>query len=188
MTPRSAFVVLAGLLVSLPAYADDLAAVMAGLHAVSHAAAHFTEYRTTQLLTQPLESSGTLRWDAPDHLEKTTLQPQAEQLVVDNNNVTIRHAGDTRTLALPDYPPLAALVESLRATLAGDLPTLQRLYDLTFSGSVAQWHIQLLPKDAQTGDLVTRITVSGAGPALRKIETLEATGDQSLMDITPAAP
>ena len=181
-----AFLLLASL--AAPARADDLAVVMAQLAQVPHASAHFTEYRTSQLLTQPLESSGTLSWIAPAHLEKATLQPQLEHMTVDGDNLTIRHQGETRVLALTDYPPLAALVESLRATLAGDLPTLQRLYVVTFSGSAAQWQLQLEPRDPKIGDLVTRITLSGNGHSVSKIETLESNGDQSLMQITPDAP
>jgi len=58
---------------------DDL---MTALAARGNANATFTERRYVPVLDAPVQSSGTLRFIAPDRLEKHTLQPRAESLVL----------------------------------------------------------------------------------------------------------
>ena len=72
-----------------------------------------------------LETRGTLHFDAPDHLEKTT-DPAAdgsvERLTINGNQLTIdRGKGQAPVvLMLNEHPEIGVLVESIRATLSGD--------------------------------------------------------------------
>ncbi len=45
---------------------------MATLRSVPHVEARYTERRTLHALRAPIETRGTLRFDAPDRLEKMT--------------------------------------------------------------------------------------------------------------------
>ena len=85
----------------------------------------FTEHKYLSVLNRPLESSGTLMFQAPGHLEKHTLVPKAEDLVLDQGVLTIdsKARNIKRTLVLQEYPAVWAFVESIRSTLAGDLAT-----------------------------------------------------------------
>ena len=71
----------------------------------------------------------------------------------------------------------------LRATLAGDLPQLERHYKLDFSGARGGWTLRLAPRDAQVKGYVETITLAGAEARLRRIEIVEASGDRSVMRI-----
>ena len=134
--------------------------------------ARFTERKFSALLKAPVESSGTLVFRAPDYLEKRTVEPLRETVTIDGNVVTYESAAargaQKRTFALSDAPLLAALIESLRATLAGDLPALRRHYDVSWSAPVPQvqdggWQLTLVPRERALLDAVAKVVLRGAG-------------------------
>ena len=61
----------------------DLDEVMRLLAMRRHGRVEFVEQHFLAILKRPVESSGELRYDAPDHLEKRTLLPRPENLVLD---------------------------------------------------------------------------------------------------------
>jgi outer membrane lipoprotein-sorting protein len=166
-----------------------LATLMASLQQVKSASAHFTEHKYVGMLTQPLEASGTLTYVAPNRLEKITAAPAPERILLQDDELSgTRSNGDRYSVSLSDHPDIAALVEGVRATLAGDLPTLQRYYTVASVGTRAAWQLVLTPKDKAVRAKVDLIRILGAGAALQEIDVLEADGDHSEMFVAPAAP
>ena len=102
---------------------------------------------------------------------------------------TVRGSVQKRTFALADAPPLAALVESLRSTLAGDLPALRRHYDVAFTTPQDQiargWQITLIPRERMLREAVSKIVLRGTGSELSNVEIVETGGDLTLLAITP---
>ena len=99
-----------------------LDSLMRELASVQHSKARFVERKYLKMLDRPLELSGTLEYRAPDHLERRTLTPKPESFVVDGDRLRLENArGRKRTFALQDNPVLWAFVESIRASLKGDL-------------------------------------------------------------------
>jgi outer membrane lipoprotein-sorting protein len=164
---------------------EALAAVMNNLGRVTHSQAHFTEDKYLASLTEPLESSGTISYTAPDHIEKITTTPTPGSLVVTGNQLDIVQDGETHNLSLSDHPEIQAFVESIRATLSGNLPALEQYYSVDFTGTPARWRITLQPTDTNVQQLVTSISIDGQNERLTKIETIAANGDRSDMIITP---
>jgi len=83
---RSRFCALAGLvLLCQTGHAAPLsiAQLMASLAKQPQGTATFTEKKTISILDQPVESSGELLFIAPAHLEKRTLKPRPETMVLD---------------------------------------------------------------------------------------------------------
>ena len=158
-----------------------------GQHAgVRTASARFVERKFVQLLARPLQSSGTLIFNAPDRLQKQTLAPTASRLTVDGDRLTVvQPDGKTRDVSLSEVPEIGALVESIRATLAGDGATLTRYYTPTLSGTAGNWSLTLEPRDSRLRNLVTIIRMQGEGTIIRSIETVERDGDRTEMTITP---
>ncbi len=76
--------------------------------------------------------SGMLRYKAPGTLEKHVLSPFDELIIIDNNQITIeRQEGDSVQRIIHVIPAaVRALVDSIRATLAGDHIRLQQHYDV----------------------------------------------------------
>jgi Outer membrane lipoprotein carrier protein LolA-like len=170
---------------SKAAGAWDLKQLMSELAQVKTAKARFVERKYLSLLKEPLEFSGTLVYTAPSRLDKITLLPKPESLVVEQDKLTIeREAGrQRRTLVLQDYPEIWAFVESIRATLAGDLETLGRFYQTSLEGDAERWQLTLQPNEQKMRALVSLIKISGGKNWVDSIEIQEADGDHSLMTV-----
>lgn len=153
----------------------------------SHQHGHvtFTEVHQLAMLDHPLESSGELLYDAPDRLEKRTLEPKPEDLLLEHGVVTMQRGSHRRVLSLHDYPQIAPLVESVRATLAGDRAALERYFTVRFSGTVADWTLELQPYDASVARTVQTVRIHGERDAIRTVEIRQKDGDASLLTIGP---
>ncbi|HSC96230.1 MAG TPA: outer membrane lipoprotein carrier protein LolA [Burkholderiales bacterium] len=164
--------------------------LMQALAAVKSSKARFVERKHMAILNAPLESSGTLIYIAPARLEKHTLAPRPESLVLDGEDITIASAepSQRRMLNLQDYPLIRAFVESIRSTLAGDLPTLTRFYEVELVGSERKWRLTLKPSEPEMQEVVREIRISGESGSISAIETVETNGDRSVMTITGTDP
>jgi hypothetical protein len=150
-----------------------------------HGEADFSEKKYLSMLKQPLESSGLLIYDAPDHLEQRTTLPRPQSVVLDHGIVTMHIGHRERVLRLADYPQLAPLIDSIRATLAGDRAALERVFQLDFSGTLERWQLRLEPRDAQLAATLKRIDLQGERDAVHQVDVLQSDGDHSVMSITP---
>jgi hypothetical protein len=162
---------------------DDLDAVLGLLAARRHGEVSFVEQRFLSLTKRPLESSGELIYDAPQRLEKRTLEPHAETLVLDNDVLTVQRGHRSRVLDLKSYPEALPFVESIRATLAGDRAALERVFHAEFSGSLERWTLRLVPLDAAAAGSVAQVQIDGMRDSLIKVEVTQADGDRSLMTL-----
>jgi hypothetical protein len=75
------------------------------------------------------------------------------------------------------------LVQAIRATLAGDLPTLNRFYEVQCTGNVTNWQLRLKPRDASLAGLVAWIRIEGSEDRISSIETESGNGDHSEMSV-----
>jgi len=183
---RRALVLL--LLTGLCGASSDLDAVMGLLAMRQHGRVEFIEQQFLAVLDHPVESSGELRYDAPDHLEKRTLLPRRETLVLAGGVLTVERGGHARhVLDMHRYPQIQPFVESIRATLAGDRSALERVFHVEFSGSVERWSLVLVPLDQQLARTVKQVQIDGSRDQLLKVEIRQADGDRSLMTLRAAA-
>ncbi|WP_431018465.1 outer membrane lipoprotein carrier protein LolA [Burkholderia cepacia] len=148
--------------------------------------ATFTETKYLSIATQPVESSGELVFVAPDHLEKHTLSPKPEHLVVDGDMLTVERNNRKYTLALARYPELGAFIESIRATLAGNRFALEQVYKVALAGRGDDWTLTLTPLDSRMLKVVSTITLDGTRDLLRSVAIRQADGDRSVMRLQPA--
>jgi outer membrane lipoprotein-sorting protein len=179
-------------LVNVPAAAQPspspIDTLMNRLAAVPASRAKFTEEKTIAALTEPVRSEGWLVYRRPDHLEKTTITPNRESLMVDGDRLSIiADDQQPRIIELDSEPSLRALVDAVRGTLSGDLAALRRSYDVVMQGTLAAWHLILTPRDQSLKQLLRQVTVDGTGAELRAVRIVQANGDQSLMTIRPAS-
>lgn len=170
-----------------PAAAADLdpQALMRLLGSVEHASARFVETRHSDLLTAPLVSRGTLLYERPDRLEKHVSFPYDERIVLERGQMIIdnRTRGRKTTITIANAPGIAGLVESIRATRAGDLGALERFYKVEVGGNRGEWWLRLRPHDRELAKYVNAVTVKGAGPRIERIEVDETSGDRTAMEI-----
>jgi outer membrane lipoprotein carrier protein LolA len=166
----------------------DVGALMDLLRAHPPGRARFNETRYVSILDRPLESSGELVFTPPDRLEKRVTSPGSERLVVDRERLVIERAGRRQVMSLADYPQVAALIESIRGTLAGDREALERRYALALQGDARAWRLELRPRDAAIAQLVKRVEIQGSGAQVQRVAIEQADGDHSFMQITPEKP
>jgi hypothetical protein len=169
-----------------PADSHDLDQVMGMLAMRRHGSVEFIEQHFISVLSRPIESSGELRYDAPDRLEKRTLKPHAETLLLNGEQLTIERAHAKRVMDLHAYPQVLPFVESLRATLAGDRAALERLFRLDFTGSVSRWTLTLVPLESKIKQSVSQVRIDGAQDQLLKVEIRQSDGDRSVMTLRPS--
>jgi hypothetical protein len=159
---------------------------MAALRSVRHVEARYIERRTLQALRSPIETRGTLRFDAPARIEKASdpaANGSAERLTIDGDRLTIDSGAGASpiVLALREHPEIGVLVESIRATLSGDGEALRRSFEITVSGSIDEWQLMLRPRARQ--DLVQWMRISGFAERVTAIDTQDGDGDRSEMSI-----
>ncbi|EON20578.1 putative fatty acyl CoA synthetase [Cupriavidus sp. GA3-3] len=146
----------------------------------------FTETKYLAIVDKPVQSSGELLFTAPDHLEKRTLSPKAENMVLDGDMLTVERDGKRYTMPLQNYPELAAFIESIRGTLAGNRQTLERYYKLGLEGRASRWTLTLTPADSRMAAVVSQVRIDGSLDVLDRVEIRQADGDRSVMKIRPA--
>jgi hypothetical protein len=166
-----------------PGGGASLDQVLQLLAAHRHGHVAFTEVHRFAMLDGPLESSGELLYDAPDRLEKRTLEPKPEDLLLEHDALTVQRGSRRRVLPLRDYPQAVPFVESIRATLAGDRAALERYFTLQFSGALDDWTLELVPRDAALARAVQQVRIRGERDALRSVEIRQSDGDSSLLHI-----
>ena len=181
---------LALLLLLAPAAASaatmTAAELMQMLASVESANARFVETRHSALLKAPLVLQGTLAYRRPDRVVKHVTSPYDERITVEGGRLTLENRSQNRkkTFSVSGAPGLAALIESIRATRAGDLDALQRHFTLEVEGSRERWTLTLKPLDAQVARYVTLLSLSGSETRIGRIAVEEAGGDRSVMEIT----
>ncbi len=194
-------IVVAGLLVLAtggdPARADradatpawGLADLMAAMGKVRASSARFVERKYLSVTTAPLRSSGVLRYAAPGRVEKETLLPQPRRMIIVGDTLTMERPGaPSRVVSIRDIPEIAGLIEGVRATLAGDIATLNQFYAVSFTGDVMAWQLELTPRDSRLSAIVAHIRMRGQSNALAWVETQETDGDRTELVIDADPP
>ncbi|MFZ1539518.1 MAG: LolA-related protein [Chromatiaceae bacterium] len=172
-----------GFSLRLPATPFTVDELMGALAGNTHELAIFNEVKYLSILDEPVASSGELLFTPPDRLEKRTLKPRVETLVLKRDVIIVEGPIQSQELSLKDYPEIAGVSESIRATLAGDRKALERIYRLDLEGSRDRWTLVLTPLDSRLDRLIDRIRMGGSRGELLTMEIWQTDGDQSVMHI-----
>lgn len=165
-----------------------VAELMGALADHKYGTASFTEQKYISILDVPVESSGELSFAPPARLEKRTLKPKVETLVLDGDTLSIERKAQKQVLQLKDYPEVAGMIVGIRAMLSGDRTALERLYHINLEGNRDRWTLVLAPLDARVARLISRIRMEGTGEEVRRVEILMVDGDRSVMSVRKSAP
>ena len=169
-------IALLALTAALPSRAAvDAEQILRDVAAAASSEVRFTEVRTSRLLKTPLASSGVLRYGPAGRLQKDTLQPFRETVVIDGLQVTIERDGAQTVVPLVAGSTPAILVQALRAVLGGQVQELQAHYRIAAEGSPDNWSLDLQPK---AEDSPVRLRLTGSGGDVRDIEVRGSGGDR----------
>ena len=143
--------------------------------------ANFQETHFSSLLTEPLATSGTLRFTPPSKLEKHITAPFEERYWIEGNEVHYESSEISTSFSLSEYPGLQGFLLGLRSALTGDYQILQRFFSLTLDGTKDQWTLRLIPLDESTLEILSSLTIMGQNGLLTSMEMHEANGDHSIL-------
>ena len=113
----------------------ELDAVMGLLAMRRDGRVEFVEQQFLAVLDHPIESSGELRYDAPDRLEKRTLLPRPETLLLAGGELTVVRGAQRHVLDLHRYPQIQPFVESIRATPPANSHAMRPTHQADFPAS-----------------------------------------------------
>lgn len=165
------------------------ATLMELLGGVQAADLTFTEQRTSTFLFDEIKLTGKMTYRAPDQIEKFVETPFVENIRINGDQISIekvsnRGKSTTRTYSLAASEALRTTVESIRATLSGNLDSLKHNYDVEMTGDISDWSVELTPKSTEVRGLIERIAVSGSDSKIRVIEIHDSDGDQSRLTLS----
>jgi hypothetical protein len=143
---------------------------MAGASGVE---ARFREEKQLALLSEPIESRGTLYFVPPNRLSRETREPSASRLVIDGDRVSFRDAAGGQTVDLSASPIAREYVANFVVLFGGDLDALRKRYEPHFRADANGWTLELVPRAARLREFITRVTLSGRGRALERMEMIE---------------
>jgi outer membrane lipoprotein-sorting protein len=169
------------------AFAFDAAELMDMMAKVERSTVAFEETKNVAALTTPLVRRGTLRYVRPDTMQMHVEEPYFERISVTGERLTIETRKGKRQVDLSTQPAVAAWIESLRATLSGDLGALNRYYRVRLSGERAGWQLELRPLERTLADVVQRVEISGAQAQVGRIVIEESQGDRTVLVLSPPA-
>jgi outer membrane lipoprotein-sorting protein len=180
-------VLLAAVLLALPAAisAEDpaqpptLEALMKGMAGAPGVVARFREQKQLALLSEPLESRGTLYFVPPNRLSRETSEPSQTRLVIDGDRFFFRDAAGSQAMDLSASPIAREYVSNFIVLFNGDLDALRRRYEPDFRADASGWTLVLRPRDGRLREFIERVTLVGRGRALERMELVEAGGDRT---------
>jgi hypothetical protein len=145
----------------------------------------FVEKKYIGMLDKPLESSGELSFDAPNRIEKRTLKPRPEAMLLDGDKLTVTlYEKRPINLRLQDHPEVAAAVESIRGTLNGDQVVLEKNYGIDLAGVQSMWQLTLTPLQKTVAKVVRQVRIVGADANIKTITFDQVDGDRSEMTLS----
>ena len=129
--------------------------LMKGLSEVRHAKLEFTETKQSIFVITDITTRGNMEYRAPDYIEKNTISPFKERVVISGDSMEIKKEIDTGKMdeleqtqrySVQSHPLLKATIESIRALLAGNFVMLTENYTMIFEGDRVAWNFSLFPK------------------------------------------
>ena len=167
--------------------------LMRELSQVSYARLNFVETRQSMFLATDMVIEGNIQYRAPDHIEKVTVSPMPEKIVVDGDTMLVEKLGDgrnhdavmeTKHYSIESHPMLKATVGSIRYILAGNSEMLGEYYEMSISGQCENWTLELTPRTVEISDYAQKIILSGNESSILRYVTIQADGDESVMTLT----
>lgn len=168
----------------------NIQSLMKVLSQVKTDSPHFVQRQYLHDLTKPLVSSGVLIYKAPDYLEQKTELPSPQRSIIRGDRLTLYSSAwhGPRKLSLKNTPGIWAVVESLRATLSGQLQILQQYFSVQMNGSSRQWRLELKPRVQTLQKQVDSIQVAGTDARIDRIEIHYIHGNYSIMRLRRNTP
>ena len=171
----------------------DVSRLMHQFSRVVHAKLVFKETRRSAFVMTDLVTEGHIEYRQPDYIEKNTVSPIVEKVVIDGDSMSIEKKGQVgkrddmvhiQKYRVKSHPVLTITVESLRAILVGDIDRLNEGFEIKLDGSRTDWKLDLTPKTPDILNYFKQVLLYGSDARIHKVVSIQADGDQSTVDLT----
>jgi hypothetical protein len=142
--------------------------------------ASFREVKEVSLLSEPIETRGTLAFAPPDRFVRRTSAPGATALYVDGDRLVFRDEAGGETVDLGADPVARRFVENVVVLWSGDLAALRERYEVRFEVQGDAWSLHLFPRRAPLRDFVREIAMAGHGARMDTMVLHETDGDRTV--------
>jgi outer membrane lipoprotein-sorting protein len=153
---------------------------MEGMAGTPGVVARFRERKELSLLSEPIETRGTLFFAPPDRLLRTTDEPSRSRLVIAGDRFAFHDQAGGETVDLSSSPLAREFVENFIVLFNGDLAALRARYTPELRSEGDAWRLLLRPRHRPLADVVERVVLEGSGRTLHRMEMLERDGDRTV--------
>ncbi|MDT8449379.1 MAG: LolA-related protein [Wenzhouxiangellaceae bacterium] len=148
----------------------------------------FEEVRGSELLTEPVVVSGTLRRAEDGRLIREIQRPRRETHTLYEDRVEItRPNGYSRSVNLKKAPELQALRYALSAILTGRIEQLREQFELIWSQQDSAWQIRMSPLDKDIAKALEALVLRGCSDRIEAIELQLSDSEMIRMNIRAPA-
>jgi len=163
--------------------------LMMKLAEVKQATLSFVEYRSSIFLVGKVKLTGHMTYRAPDFILKSVETPFVENIEIEGDRISIEKVTNRGESTFQQYSitrsdVLSATIEGIRATISGDYSKLGENYEILVTGDMNEWIVTLIPRRQELLDHIEKIAVSGSQGEIRMIETFNADGDETSLNLS----
>jgi hypothetical protein len=155
--------------------------VCADLRAVTRAQAEFTEEKTLQILSHPLQSKGTLLFSPQDGVYRVQREPLHQEMLITRSQLVQKDAqGVVHRMSVRGQPAAQAFVDVFLSFFAGDQRAWEKNFEAAFAGIEENWKIVFTPRrKSPVAKALRRIVLEGRQGTLHRMTITEANGDET---------
>lgn len=167
---------------------SSLEALLAGFSELEGLEAQYEEERHISLLSEPVESSGTLFFLPPSALLKRVVTPEASDILIRPGRIRVSRGEQVETIDLEQRPEAAPLVEGVLWIFSGDREAVEGAFTTEFERGAERWTLRLVPRAAPLNQLIAEMEIQGNGFHVEVIEVRETSGDRTVTRVVEADP
>ena len=166
-----------------------LESLMESRKSVKKSSAIFKEEKNVGAFKNMVVMEGKLYYQSPNHLIKQYTLPDEIRYETDNSTIiieeydSITEQKEKQRVKLDRIPMLNAFITALRGVLSGNIESVKKLFDVTFSENNRNWLISLTPREEAINKLISTMVIGGKDENILLIEINERSGDSTITKI-----
>lgn len=177
----AAFIGIVILLFNQSSWADNkYVDVIESLSQQSRDVVKYEEIHEAFYLEKPLLSKGVMRFEPPDKLIKTVIEPESVIQVIEGDMVVVKwDNGKTERFSLEQHPGLKTMAYTLRSLLTGNASYFEENFKVEYSENEENWKLVLIPIDTNVKKWIKDILITGKNRTLNQFIITEVNGDRT---------
>ena len=183
-----ALAALFAMLLCSPGWSADLASILAATAVQPPARIGFREERHNPMFKEPMVLEGRLEYLDSGILRKVVETPFEEDILVEDNRITVVRDGKTRRVSLNRSRALKTILGAIEAVLAGNQSRLEESFQCEIAASGNEWLLQMTPLSKAVAKRLSLLEVTGNEQAVTSIRISLPNDEWHLMRIGDESP